>query len=99
MADWHSTREYRVWRALVIRRDSGCVICGTLISRQAHHLDDASYHPESRFDVDNGVTLCRDHHTSLHCDYKRSFRMKTTKKDFEEYHKICKLAVLKGIKK
>ena len=37
MADWRKTRDYRQWRAAVIRRDSRCVICGSLQNRQAHH--------------------------------------------------------------
>jgi hypothetical protein len=33
MANWRKTREYRVWRAQVIRRDKCCVICGNIKGR------------------------------------------------------------------
>jgi len=58
------------------------MICGSLQNRQAHHIKDGSYHADSRFDVNNGVTLCRFHHTLFHTSYKNSFREKTTEKDW-----------------
>ena len=48
---WRYTREYRIWRAKVIRRDKRCVICGSIKNRQAHHLNHGSYFPDERFDV------------------------------------------------
>jgi len=83
-----NTREERVWRAKVIRRDKCCIICGTKKHREAHHLDDYSYHPTSRYLISNGVTLCRNCHTTYHCDFNKSFRTKTTKKNFLEFVKV-----------
>ena len=82
---WRKTREYRQWRVSVIRRDKVCVVCGSNKSRQAHHVDNGAHHPDSRFNVDNGVTLCRGCHTALHTMYKHSFRMKTTRADWENF--------------
>ena len=85
MAKWRRTREYRLWRVAVIRRDKGCVICGSKKQRQAHHLFNGKHHPSLRFDASNGVVLCKFHHTLLHCDYKNSFREVCTKKDFKNF--------------
>lgn len=82
------TKDDRVWRANVIRRDTRCIICNSIKDREAHHLNDYSYHPEERYVVSNGVTLCNGCHTLYHCDYNRSFRVKTTKKNFEEFIKV-----------
>ena len=84
------TREHRIWRIAVIRRDGTCAVCGTRKSRQAHHMNSYSYFPEQRYDVNNGITLCRTCHTKFHCDYKRSFRHKCTKYDFENFMSLVK---------
>lgn len=88
---WRNTREYRIWRANVIRRDKRCIVCGARNHRQAHHINSAKYHKDQRFLVENGVTLCRKCHTSLHCDMVGSFRMKCTEDDFNRFIKITNL--------
>lgn len=99
MSSWRKTRDYRIWRANVIRRDSRCVICGSLQNRQAHHIKDGSYHAESRFDVDNGVTLCGGSmdscHTQFHCNFKNSFREKCEDKDWGNF--IDLVTYVKGL--
>jgi hypothetical protein len=102
MSKWHQSRTHRLWRAKVIRRDKCCVICGSMKSRTAHHLNHGTYFPDERADVDNGVTLCRSHHTIFHCSYKNSFRTKCTKKQFlnflELLEKVEKLRLTKKMK-
>ena len=85
--DWRRSKEYRIWRIKVIRRDKRCVICGSIKSRNAHHMDHATYFPDERFDVKNGVCLCRKCHTQFHTNFKRSFRQKCTKYDFKNF--VC----------
>jgi len=85
MKKWRNSREYRIWRVKVIRRDKVCVICGSRSRRAAHHLNHATYFPEQRYDLDNGVCLCGKHHMLLHTKYKRSYRTKVTKRDFEHF--------------
>ncbi len=65
-----------------------CVICGSMKNREAHHIANGSHHPQLRFEVSNGVTLCRECHTAFHTDYKNSFREKTTKKDWFNFKKL-----------
>ncbi len=82
---WRSSREYRVWRARVIRRDRRCVVCGSIRERQAHHIRHASYFPKERFDPENGVTLCRGCHTDFHTNFLRSYRQKCDRDDWENF--------------
>ena len=99
MSNWRTSREYREWRANVIRRDGRCVICGSLQGRQAHHIKDGSCHPESRFDVSNGVTLCggsmNSCHTQFHCNFKNSFKEKCDDGDWANF--ISLINYIKGL--
>lgn len=95
MSSWRNTKEYRTWRAKVIRRDSRCVICSTLKGRQAHHIDHAMYYPDSRFDPDNGATMCGTCHSKYHNDYHNSTREKCTHKDFSNFKALVEY--IKGL--
>ena len=88
---WRSSKEYRHWRKDVIRRDRVCQVCSSRKNRHAHHINDASYHPLLRYDIGNGICLCRTCHTSLHIDYKRGYRKKTTDEDLKRFLRITKL--------
>ena len=79
---WRKTRDYRIWRAHVIRRDKRCMICGSIHVRHAHHINHATYFPELRFDEDNGVCLCSKCHMQFHCNFMRSYRQKCDTGDF-----------------
>lgn len=76
------------WSKAVRTRDKWeCVICGHNSKCVAHHLDSYMSHPDKRYDVDNGVTLCRPHHIEFHKLYGVKH---TTKQDFEEYKSLKK---------
>jgi hypothetical protein len=90
MSDWRATTDYRLWRVAVIRRDSRCVICNSLKGRNAHHINSGAYFPKLRFNVDNGITLCRDCHTQFHCNFKNSFKEKCTEKDWNNFLELVK---------
>ena len=82
MSNWRNSREYRIWRAQVIRRDVRCRICGTIKNRHAHHIMHASYYPEYRFDELNGIVLCRGCHSQFHNNFKRNSRIKCGRMDW-----------------
>jgi len=87
---WRLSREYRIWRARVIRRDIKCQVCENLKSRHVHHLNNAEDHPEERFDIDNGITLCSKCHMQFHCNFKNSYREKCTLKDWNNFKCLTK---------
>jgi len=89
--NWRNSKNYRKWRIEVIRRDKVCQVCKALKNRQAHHLNHATYFQNERFDVENGITLCKRCHKSLHIDYHRGYRKKCTKKSFMYFHRISTL--------
>lgn len=60
---------YAQWRKSVFERDNyrcqDCGArssCGNRVEIQAHHLKEFSVHPELRYHVENGITLCRPCH-------------------------------------
>lgn len=76
MSDWRDSREYRIWRVAVIRRDGVCQCCGSRQARNAHHIKHATYFPDLRFDVSNGITFCYDCHMVLHNKIAGGYRKK-----------------------
>jgi 5-methylcytosine-specific restriction endonuclease McrA len=56
--------EYKEWRRQVFERDGfACVKCGEKGKRiQADHIKPYALFPESRYDVENGRTLCKKCH-------------------------------------
>lgn len=67
--------ELRAWRLAVYRRDGfRCQDCGTKGELHAHHVKYWSTHPELRFEVSNGKTLCVDCHGRVHGRNFRSFK-------------------------
>ena len=58
---------YKKWRTEVYIRDNfTCQICGSRGDIQAHHIKQWANHPELRYDINNGVTLCKKCHKELH---------------------------------
>ena len=61
--------KYAIWRNEIYKRDRWtCRMCGKKCGKDiiAHHLKLFSEFPELRFDVDNGITLCRSCHKKIH---------------------------------
>jgi predicted restriction endonuclease len=60
--------QYKLWRKSVYKRDNykcqwpGCD-CNKKLN--AHHIKTWSEYPGLRFIVDNGITLCKDHHKMI----------------------------------
>jgi hypothetical protein len=68
-ADGRTSARALEWSRAVYERDGySCTECGCLRGGKlnAHHLKSWAEHPELRFDVANGVTLCRECHAKKH---------------------------------
>lgn len=62
----NNTKAY-YFRKNVLKRDKKiCQNCGSKENLHVHHIKLFSKHPESRYDVDNGITLCKDCHQKEH---------------------------------
>ena len=88
-------RRYRIWRAQIIKRDGCCVICKSRKKRTAHHINSWRYFPDDRYDIDNGVCLCNECHIQYHTNFKKSFRVKTDTKDWNNFLELNKYLKLK----
>ena len=54
------------WAQKVKQRDNyTCVLCGAP-GEHAHHIKPVSYFYDHRYDVDNGITLCKSCHIAVH---------------------------------
>lgn len=83
--------EYRKWRDSVFRRDKyTCQHCGFdkggII--EAHHIKPYYEYPELRYNVDNGITLCRNCHILIHTKdkEKREKWQKAIEKNKEKFN-------------
>lgn len=63
-----ASAEYHQWRMDVVTRDNfKCKRCGETGGEiHAHHILSFSKHPELRFDINNGITLCDKCHSEIH---------------------------------
>jgi len=59
-----ATKKYRKWRMKVFERDNyTCQFCGERgCYLEAHHVKGWAKFPKLRYDVENGVTLCKECH-------------------------------------
>lgn len=60
--------EYKLWRKSVLERDGyTCQVCEHVGGKlHVHHIQSFARHPELRFEIDNGVTLCISCHLLEH---------------------------------
>lgn len=71
------TEEYNAWRKMVyIKNNYTCQDCGAKDDLVAHHLKGFREYEELRFDVDNGITLCRPCHKKRHTEVGLSTRFR-----------------------
>jgi len=70
------SNEYKEWRRKVFERDNytcqRCQIRGGYL--HPHHIKPFASHPELRFDVNNGITLCKKCHKAIHRRERKQHR-------------------------
>lgn len=61
------TGKYRRWRSNIFKRDNWiCQKCGRVGYIEAHHIKNWAEYPELRFEISNGITLCKNCHYISH---------------------------------
>ena len=67
--DTRNDKRYKKWRANIFARDDWtCQTCsrrscsGDKVYIEAHHINSWAQYPEERYDLENGVTLCKECH-------------------------------------
>lgn len=77
------TKEYKDWANSVYKRDKHiCQMCGLKCGAKniiAHHIKNFLDYPELRFDINNGITLCRSCHKKIHKEIGMNTRFKNAK--------------------
>lgn len=60
--------QYKEWRKQVYKRDNHTCRwphCNKKTKLNAHHIRTWAHYPGLRFDVNNGITLCKQHHKMI----------------------------------
>ena len=65
-ANFRATSAYKTWKIAVFERDGfTCQLCGEKKSRDithAHHIKPKRLYPELVYEINNGITLCKECH-------------------------------------
>ncbi len=78
------SKKYNKWRDEIYKRDYfKCQMCGSKKDIIAHHIKNFADYPDLRFDVNNGMTLCRSCHLKLHRQERREKCPKEMELDLE----------------
>ncbi len=73
VADKHNSSEYNRWKLAVYERDNFRCQCCRKVGTQlnAHHILGWAKHLFQRYNLDNGITLCKDCHVYIVHSHKR----------------------------
>jgi len=76
--------EYNLWRRKVFKKDRFvCQKCHRNNKKlRVHHINNFARFPELRFEVNNGITFCEDHHNEFHKLYGKKNNTKEQIKEF-----------------
>ena len=74
-----------IWRRNILEKyNYKCDKCNSKDNIQTHHLYNWSSHPEKRFDIDNGVCLCKKCHDEFHKKYGQKNNNPEQYKEYKE---------------
>lgn len=85
---------YKKWRKDVIERDNHCCqwpMCSKKTRLEVHHIKKWSEFPLLRYNIQNGITLCREHHKSIknkEADFENLFTTILNYKLFDRLNKL-----------
>ena len=78
--------EYKEWRKRCFERDEfTCQCCGTHGGDlRAHHLNNFAEHDDLKYDISNGLTMCKKCHREFHVKYGFTNNTKGQMEEFLE---------------
>lgn len=83
----YQDKQYKDWRKAVYSRDNHTCQwpgCDQKTKLNAHHIKTWSEYPSLRYQISNGITLCKYHHKMIHGMeeiYESSFSQIVARKD------------------
>jgi len=81
------TYENIKWRRLIFKRDNyKCTVCNKKGHLNAHHIENYSSNKEKRYDMNNGITLCKECHYNFHKTYGYSNNNQKQLNEFSTIH-------------
>lgn len=85
-----SSKEYKKWCSEVYRKDwYTCQCCGESkdIAKNAHHIKSFAKHKDTRYDIQNGITMCsKCHYSSVEGSFHNIYGTNNnTPEQLEEY--------------
>ena len=87
-----------LWRkAIFVRNDYTCRKCKKRGGKlHCHHIQNFAQYSELRFDINNGITFCRDCHNCFHKIYGKK---NNTKEQLEEFLQPKALLIIQDLQK
>lgn len=88
---WEDIRHIKWSRAVKTRDYFTCIICNTGgydVHLESHHMDSFDWSIKNRYDLSNGITICKYHHQVFHKKYGYGMN---TKAQFNEFVSLCKI--------
>lgn len=74
--------KYTNWREEILKRDKHkCVYCSSQKDLNAYHIYSWKFYPNLRFNIDNGITVCKECHMKIHKAFGYIFQEKMILKD------------------
>lgn len=88
-----NTKKNQEWKKSVLERDGHkCKLCSSTRLLCSHHIVEWDVDPSLRFDINNGITLCRGCHNKAHFSGKSSWNKgKSWNQETKEKMKFAKL--------
>lgn len=90
-ADRRTNLQYKEWQYKVKEKANfTCDICGDNRggNLESHHLNAHSIYKEKRYDVSNGVCLCKHCHKEFHVGFMHGYDKPCTQQDYEEFKQM-----------
>jgi hypothetical protein len=82
-----STR-YNKWRDLILKtRGRKCHLCGSKDKPEVHHLSGFHWDKKNRYEFDNGIVLCKEHHKAFHKTYGQRWIKPNQFKEYSHFYK------------